>query len=524
MLRLFFIGTALVALAIFNAAAATLPVVRPPVKDRTFQSTAVDNLITTLSPLFANPDLAALFTNCLPNTLDTTVYYHTPASEANSTNLDTFVITGDIEAMWLRDSSNQVLPYIPYATSDPDLQLMLEGLIARQAKSVLIDPFANAFNFKASGQGHQSDTRKPPMGPAVFEGKYEIDSLAAFLKLSYWHWRYSGDAALVRFATSSWLDAVGKLIDTVQKMQRDSGQSPDSPYLFGRVTSEALDTLSVQTRGPPARPHHPKGASQEVWGLTRSLFRPSDDAVTLPYNIPGNAMICVELNHLQELLTHLESQASDSTASQVKSLLQQARLTATGICSSLKDVLHTSGLTESSLPYEIDGFGGQYYMDDANVPSLLSLPVLGYLSSENAAYARTRAAVLSDANPYFFSGTQGKGIGGPHEGVNYTWPMALITQAMTSNDDNEVTWCLDLLVRSSAGTGLMHEAFDVNNVGRYTRSWFAWANGLLGELLLQLIVTKPHLVLVDDAEAVKTAQAAVQVPICLAAQREVLVK
>lgn len=235
-------------------------------------------------------------------------------------------------------------------------------------------------------------------------------------------------------------------------------------------------------------------------------------------------MICVELTHLQELLTHLQSKVTGSTATQVKSLLQQARLTATGICSSLKDVLHHSSLTESSLPYEIDGFGGQYFMDDANVPSLLSLPILGYLSSDNAAYTRTRTAVLSDANPYFFSGLQGKGIGGPHEGVNYTWPMALITQAMTSNDDNEITWCLDLLVRSSAGTGLMHEAFDVNNVDRYTRSWFAWANGLLGELLLQLIVTKPHLVLMDDAEAVKTAQAAVQVPVCLAAQRNVLVE
>lgn len=212
--NLFFVGAAFVALAIYQASAGALPIVRPPVKDRTFQSPAIDSLISTLSPLFANPDLATLFTNCLPNTLDTTVYYHTPAKEANSTNLDTFVITGDIEAMWLRDSSNQVLPYIPYSASDPDLQLMLEGLIARQAKSVLIDPFANAFNFKASGQGHQSDIRKPPMGPAVFEGKYEIDSLAAFLKLSYWYWYYAGDEALVRFATSTWLDAVDKLIDT----------------------------------------------------------------------------------------------------------------------------------------------------------------------------------------------------------------------------------------------------------------------------------------------------------------------
>jgi meiotically up-regulated gene 157 (Mug157) protein len=235
----------------------------------------------------------------------------------------------------------------------------------------------------------------------------------------------------------------------------------------------------------------------------------------------GNAMACVELNHLEEMLQRLLAlSASDNT----KALLAQTRRTAAGICGQLQRVLRTTDLTQSALPYEVDGFGGQYFMDDANVPSLLSLPVLGYLSSSSAAYTRTRASVLSDANPYYFSGAQGKGIGGPHEGVNYTWPMALITQAMTSGDDSEVQWCLDLLVKSSAGTGLMHEAFDVNNVNKYTRSWFAWANGLLGELLLQLIVTKPHLVLVDDAEAVATAQAAVKVPICLAAQREVLVQ
>lgn len=237
-------------------------------------------------------------------------------------------------------------------------------------------------------------------------------------------------------------------------------------------------------------------------------------------------MACVELNHLQELLERLDSLIPTSSSRRqttVQSLLHQARLTGTGICGELQEVLHSSDRASSSLPYEVDGFGGQYFMDDANVPSLLALPVLGYLSNANAAYKRTRAAVLSENNPYYFSGTQGAGIGGPHEGVNYTWPMALITQAMTSADDEEIKWCLDLLIRSSAGTGLMHEAFDVNNVHRYTRSWFAWANGLLGELLLQLIVTKPHLVLVDDAEAVQKAQAAVAVPISLAAQREVLV-
>lgn len=76
-------------------------------------------------------------------------------------------------------------------------------------------------------------------------------------------------------------------------MQKDNGQSPNPPYLFARVTSEALDTLSVQTRGPPAKPQHRAGttSNEEVWGLTRSLFRPSDDAVTLPYNIPGSLLL-----------------------------------------------------------------------------------------------------------------------------------------------------------------------------------------------------------------------------------------
>lgn len=231
-------------------------------------------------------------------------------------------------------------------------------------------------------------------------------------------------------------------------------------------------------------------------------------------------MACVELNHVEALLQRLLTLAPSAA---LQATLHQATLTSLGICGALQDVLRTSTAAQSSLPYEVDGYGGQYFMDDANVPSLLSLPVLGYMANTNAAYTRTRAAILSDANPYFFSGFQGQGIGGPHEGVNYTWPMALITQAMTSADDEEIKWCLDLLVRSSAGTGLMHEAFDVNDVNKYTRSWFAWANGLLGELLLQLVVTKPHLVLVDDAVAIQTAQNAVAVPISLAAQREVLV-
>jgi meiotically up-regulated gene 157 (Mug157) protein len=195
--------------------AKSLPNQRPDYEKRTYHSSAIDNMIDSLKPLFLSEDVATIFANALPNTLDTTVSYSTPnPSQVSHGELDSFVITGDIDALWLRDSMNQVIPYIPYSAEDTELQYLLEGLINRHAKSVLIDPFANAFNFNASKDGHKSDIRTPPMTAQVFEGKYEIDSLAAFLKLSYWYWYYAGDAALVRFVDSTWLSAAQTTLST----------------------------------------------------------------------------------------------------------------------------------------------------------------------------------------------------------------------------------------------------------------------------------------------------------------------
>lgn len=486
-----------------------LPDQRPSYDKRTFHSKAVDDLIDQLVPMFNDQNLGVVFRNCLPNTLDTTIYYTSPNPETVSPqNRDSFVITGDIDAMWLRDSMNQVLPYLPYAPSDSDLSYLIEGLINRQAKSIVIDPFANAFNFNASGEGHQDDYRKPPMGPDVFEGKYEVDSLNAFLKLSYWHWRYSGTAALTRFVHDTWFQGVAATLDTIATMQHDNGQSMDPPYLFSRLTTAASDTLIIQQRGPPCKPN----------GLTRSLFRPSDDAVTLPYNIPGNAMTCVELTHLEELL-NAASTALPSHAKVISKLLNKSAAVRTPLCEALR-----SYAASDIIPFEVDGFGSFYRMDDANLPSLLSLPATGYLSVDSPAYQATRSYVLSSDNPYYFSGPAGHGVGGPHEGVNLTWPMALIMQAMTSSDDQEISDCLRILLTTTAGTGMMHEAFNVFNANIFTRSWFAWANGLFGELILQLIVTKPHLVLKDDPSVVSAAQQLVRAPVSLQAQKEVLVK
>jgi len=466
-----------------------VPYVRPAEKDRTFSSPAIDTLINELKPLFKDPNMATLFENCLPNSLDTTILYHTVDP------LDSFVITGDIEAMWLRDSTNQLIPYVPYATQDSKLASLLEGLIARQANSVLIDPFANAFNYNASGAGHQDDNRKPRMGPAVFEGKYEIDSIAAFLKVSYWYWRYTD---VTTFMTDNWFKAVTSVLTTIESMIETDGEGAATPYLFQRMTSVSTDTLMISGRGPPAR----------KCGLTRSLFRPSDDAVTLPYNIPGNAMACTELVHLQQILskTQLGTEAMIATAKKLSD----------SICGALSDLIQAEH--GGVLPYEVDGYKSSYYMDDANIPSLLSLPVLGFVDASNKAYQSTRKYVLSEANPFYFKGVEGEGVGGPHVGYKYAWPMAIVMRSMTSTDDAEIQSQLDLLIKSAISTGFMHESFNVENVDNYTRSWFAWANGLLGELVLQLINERPYL-LINEADIAK-AQSLVKVPISVQAQKE----
>jgi meiotically up-regulated gene 157 (Mug157) protein len=501
----------LVALSILYVVLAEFPDQRPSYEKRTYHSKSIDNLIDQLKPLFITSDLATAFSNCLPNTLDTTVSYVTsnPSAVASS-DLDSFVITGDIDALWLRDSMNQVLPYVPYARDDEELQYLFEGLINRHAKSVIIDPFANAFNFNSSGAGHQSDRRTPPMKPSVFEGKYEIDSICAFLKLSYWYWKSVGDQSLVKFVDDRWLSAVQTALNTISIMQKDSGQLSNPPYLFQRLTTQSTDTLMMSGRGPP----------NKAIGLTRSLFRPSDDAVTLPLNIPGNAMTCVELTHLVSLLEAVKVSEINVSLATVESLITDAKSIGERICRILEGYTRTG----NPLPYEIDGYGGEYFMDDANVPSLLSLPVLGFVAPSNKAYTSTRNLVLSSSNPFYYSGTAANGIGGPHVGTNFTWPMSIIMRAMTSTNEEEIRNCLDMLLKNTAGTGLMHESFNVNNGNDYTRSWFAWANGLFGELILQLIQTHPTLVLQSDPAVVSKAQSLVKPTVSIMAQTSPVVK
>ena len=429
---------------------------RPPEEKRLFRSDAIEKKIKEVKALLKNPYLAWMFENCFPNTLDTTVHFRLRDGKP-----DTFVYTGDIHAMWLRDSGAQVWPYIPFANEDPHLKQMLEGVIRRQLLCILTDPYANAFN---DGPGESEwMTDRTDMKPELHERKWEIDSLCYPLRLAYQYWKVTGDTSVF---DETWLKAVRLILQTFREQQRKDGKGP---YRFQRKTERATDTTINDGWGAPARPV----------GLIASAFRPSDDATTLPFLVPSNFFAVTSLRKAAEILATVNKETDlagqcDTLADEVETALKKY-----AVCQ------HPEFGTIYA--YEVDGFGSRMLMDDANVPSLLALPYLGDVDIDDPIYQNTRRFVWSEANPYFFRGTAGEGIGGPHIGYDMIWPMSIMMKAFTSRDDEEIKECLRMLMHTDAGTGFMHESFHKDNPARFTRKWFAWQNTLFGELILKLI-------------------------------------
>jgi meiotically up-regulated gene 157 (Mug157) protein len=435
---------------------------RPAPADRRFRSSAVEEFLVRVSSQIGDPVLQAMFLNCFPNTLDTTVI---PGEFEGKP--DTAVVTGDIPAMWLRDSSAQVWPYLPLAAKDPALRRLLEGIVRRQTRCLLVDPYANAFMadlsappLKWSLQDHTT------MKQGVGERKYELDSLCYPLRLAHGYWKATGDSTPF---DEQWRAAMTLVLATMQVQQRRNGEGP---YRFQRAAENPTDSL-VNGIGNPAKPI----------GLIASCFRPSDDACMLPFLIPSNLFAVTSLKHLAEMAnTILHDSAlanrANSLADEVMAALRQY-----GIANTKMGAIWA---------YEVDGFGSQILMDDANVPSLLGLP---YLDSSPDAdlYLRTRVFVWSSANPWFFRGTAGEGVGGPHIGRGSIWPMSQIIYALTSTSESEVARMLRMLKSSAAGSGFIHESYNMDNPQIFTRPWFAWANTLFGELIAHLAVRSPAL-------------------------------
>jgi uncharacterized protein len=442
-----------------------LPNGRPAVADRRFKSPVIEDTIVRVKKLIPDPTLAAMFERCFPNTLDTTVF---PGSIDG--HPDTFVITGDIDAMWLRDSSAQVHPYLQFAKEDKALASLLQGLIRRQSRMILIDSYANAFNRSSSEPPLKWAVHdKTEMKPGVAERKWEIDSLCYTVRLAHGYWRATGDASPF---DSEWKMSAWRIVQTFREQQRFSGKGP---YSFGRLSMDPYDTVPLDGYGNPAR----------ATGMVFSMFRPSDDCCLYPLFVPANLFALRSLMQIEEI---------------AHAALQDAKLAAAcnDLALQIQHALQQHGTVRHPIfgtiwAYEVDGYGNALMMDDANAPSLLSLPYLGCCTVGDPQYQRTRKFVLSTSNPYFFQGKFAEGVGSPHTGMNQIWPIALTMRALTSEDDSEIVQSLKWLRGTTAGTDFMHESFDADQPATFTRPWFAWANTLFGELILKLADGKPHL-------------------------------
>lgn len=429
---------------------------RPARKERLFHSDAVESKIAEVRKMLANSYLAWMFENCFPNTLDTTVHYRKLDGED-----DTFVYTGDIHAMWLRDSGAQVWPYVQLANSDPELKKMLRGVVLRHWKCINIDPYANAFNDGPVGGEWMSD--RTDMKPELHERKYEIDSLCYPLRLAYHYWQVTGDASIFG---EDWVMAVRNILKTFKEQQRKDGPGP---YKFQRKTERQLDTMQNDGYGHPVKPV----------GLIVSSFRPSDDATTYQFLIPSNFFAVTSLRKAAEILVKVNRN---------EALAQECKALADEVETALKKYATFNHPKYGTIyAFEVDGFGNQLFMDDANVPSLLAMAYLGDVDINDPIYQNTRRFVWSEDNPYFFKGKAGEGIGGPHIGYDMIWPMSIMMKAFTSQDDAEIEQCIRMLMSTDAGTGFMHESFHKDNPKKFTRAWFAWQNTLFGELILKLI-------------------------------------
>jgi len=395
-------------------------------------------------------DWAQNFNAAFANTLLTTVKRHEDGT--------TFLLTGDIPAMWLRDSTAQVRPYLVVAKEDEDLAAMISGLVKKQFFYINIDPYANAFNEEANGAGHQEDHTE--MNDWIWERKYEIDSLCYPVQLAYLLYKNTGRTDQFN---EDFVSGVKKILD-VFEVEQDHNQSP---YNFVRDTWRKEDTLINDGKGVAVAPT----------GMTWSGFRPSDDACDGGgYLVPANMFAVVILGYLEVIFS---SVLTDTTiVEKAKTLREeiQAGIEAHG------RTQNTAG--EDIYAYEVDGLGHASIMDDSNVPNLISAPYLGYGSMDDERYLRTRSTLLSKENPYFYEGKYAKGIGSSHTPENYIWPIAMAMEGMTTDDKAEKERILNQLVATDAGTHLMHEGFDVDDPTQYTREWFSWANMMFCELVM----------------------------------------
>lgn len=393
------------------------------------------------------------FERCFLNTLETTVKMKEDGT--------VYVITGDIPAMWLRDSTAQIRPFLFPAKENDEIRQMIAGLVKRQFYCICLDPYANAFNEGPTGACWEKDD--PDQSPWVWERKFEVDSLCYPIQLAWMLWKNTGctDQFDGNFRTGA-----RKILNVFRTEQNHEYHSA---YRFVREGSFYTDTLSRDGRGAFVRPDI---------GMVWSGFRPSDDACTYGYLVPSNMFAVVVLGYLEEIAEKIL--CDEMLAKEAGSLREQIH---TAIEEYGRPRTEAFGMVYA---YEADGYGMFNLMDDANVPSLLSMSYLGY-PADRETMEHTRKMILSEANPYYYKGTEAAGIGSPHTPAGYIWPIALAMQGLTESSREKKRQILDTLVSCTGGTGMMHEGFCADDAGKYTREWFSWANAMYAELFLDYL-------------------------------------
>lgn len=370
----------------------------------------------------------------------------------------TFCYTGDIHAMWLRDSSAQVLQYLQFMTKDAEVRSMVKGLIKKQLEFIRRDPYANAFNEDGS----------------VFERKFEIDSLCYPVWLAYNYYEITGDKSIfdVFFRMTA-----EKIIDTFKAEQNHS----DNNY---RISNESDRAVGSHSFDPDCK---------LIW----SGYRPSDDVCYYKYFIPGNMFAVATLERLNDVYSSIRSDEALATR-------------CADMAAEIRNAIETYGVYNHPVygkiyAFEVTGRNGdinsaeeKLLMDAANIPSLISAPWLGYSSNTDQTYLNTRAFVLSDDNPYYYSGVYASGIGDPHDMVGSTnnphkdipvpWHMAIAMQALTSSSEEEVATCVKYMTDTTAGTYVMHEAFNANAPNDYSRDFFTWPCSLYAHTVITRIL------------------------------------
>lgn len=372
-----------------------------------------------------------------------------------------FVLTGDIPAMWLRDSAAQMRPYLALLGLDPGLGDVAAALVRRQSRQILQDPYANAFNREPDGAGHQAD--RTAMAPGVWERKYEVDSLAFPLQLAHQVWLGTGRTDHLDEAFRSAAELV------VATLRTEQDHDARSDYRFQRDDCPPTDTLVRDGQGSPVA----------VTGMTWSAFRPSDDACVHHYNVPGNLFAAASLRDLAEL---------------ARGPLDDPDLAAraAALAAELDEATRRHGVVEHPehgpiFAYEVDGLGHRLLMDDSNMPSLLSLPLTGGVAPDDPRYLATRRFILSDDNPTFVRGATGDGLGSPHTPPRYVWPISACVRGLTSTDPAEKRALVASLLATQAERGRMCESYHVDHPEQFTREWFSWADSMFCELVLDVV-------------------------------------